>query len=107
VSPTVIGEVIRGQIGFDGLIMSDDLSMKALKGSFRERGQRAIAAGCDVLLHCNGEMDRDGGSGSGSRCAGRRCCCAREPRTRMLRKPVPFDVDEAEMLVEGLLNPAA
>jgi beta-N-acetylhexosaminidase len=58
-SPTVIGEVIRGQIGFDGLIMSDDLSMKALKGAFRERGERALAAGCDVLLHCNGEYGRD------------------------------------------------
>jgi beta-N-acetylhexosaminidase len=57
-SATVIGEVVRGQIGFDGLIMSDDLSMKALKGSFRERGERALAAGCDVLLHCNGNMAR-------------------------------------------------
>jgi beta-N-acetylhexosaminidase len=107
VSPTVIGEVIRGQIGFDGLIMSDDLSMKALKGSFRERGQRAIAAGCDVLLHCNGEMDEmvevAAAAGALEGAAAARASRALD----MLRKPVPFDVDEAEMLVEGLLNPAA
>jgi beta-N-acetylhexosaminidase len=107
VSPTVIGEVIRGQIGFDGLIMSDDLSMKALKGSFRERGQRAIAAGCDVLLHCNGEMAE---MVEVAAAAGALEGAAAERASRalvMLRKPVPFDVDEAEMLVEGLLNPAA
>jgi beta-N-acetylhexosaminidase len=56
VSPTVIADVVRGHIGFDGLLMSDDLSMKALKGSLRTRAEAAIGAGCDVNLHCNGEM---------------------------------------------------
>jgi len=55
-SPRVIGEVIRGAIGFDGLLMTDDLSMHALTGPMRERGERALGAGCDVLLHCNGDM---------------------------------------------------
>ncbi|MEA1941482.1 MAG: beta-N-acetylhexosaminidase [Pseudomonadota bacterium] len=55
-SAEVIGGVIRGEIGFDGLLMTDDLSMKALSGSFRERAERSLAAGCDMLLHCNGEM---------------------------------------------------
>ena len=55
-SPTIIGEVIRGQVGFDGLLMSDDLSMKALSGSFEERTRAALAAGCDIALHCNGDM---------------------------------------------------
>jgi beta-N-acetylhexosaminidase len=54
-SPAVIG-VIRGQIGFDGLLMTDDLSMKALSGPMAERVNAALAAGCDVVLHCNGEM---------------------------------------------------
>ncbi|MEZ5840165.1 MAG: beta-N-acetylhexosaminidase [Hyphomicrobiales bacterium] len=54
-SPTVISEIIRGHIGFDGLLMSDDVSMKALSGSIGERSEAAIAAGCDVVLHCNGE----------------------------------------------------
>jgi beta-N-acetylhexosaminidase len=55
-SPTVIGDVIRGQIGFEGLLMSDDLSMKALSGGLGERAAAAIAAGCDIALHCNGDM---------------------------------------------------
>ena len=55
VSPTVIEEVIRGEIGFDGLLVSDDLSMQALSGTLSERTAGALAAGCDVALHCNGE----------------------------------------------------
>lgn len=56
-SATVINEVIRGDIGFDGLLMTDDLSMKALSGSFGERTQLSLAAGCDLAVHCNGEMN--------------------------------------------------
>jgi beta-N-acetylhexosaminidase len=48
--------VIRGHIGFDGLLMSDDLSMKALGGAFQDRTRRAVRAGCDLVLHCNGDM---------------------------------------------------
>jgi len=48
-------ELIRKDIGFDGLLMTDDLSMQALSGSAGERAQAAIAAGCDVILHCNGD----------------------------------------------------
>jgi beta-N-acetylhexosaminidase len=55
-SPTIIRDIIRGEIGFDGLLLTDDLSMKALGGSFAERTSAALAAGCDVALHCNGEM---------------------------------------------------
>jgi len=57
VSPRGIQEIIRGHIGFDGLLLSDDLSMQALGGSLGERAGRALAAGCDVALHCNGRMD--------------------------------------------------
>lgn len=53
-SPAVISS-IRDQIGFDGLLMTDDLSMKALSGGFDDRAQAALAAGCDMILHCNGE----------------------------------------------------
>ena len=49
-------EIIRHEIGFKGLIMTDDLSMKALKGSFKERTEKSIKAGCDLILHCNGDM---------------------------------------------------
>ena len=55
VSPTVIGEVVRGAMGFDGLLFSDDLSMKALPGSFREKAAGLYAAGVDIALHCNGD----------------------------------------------------
>ncbi|MCG8361508.1 MAG: beta-N-acetylhexosaminidase [Kiloniellales bacterium] len=54
-SPRVIAEVIRGWIGFDGVLVSDDLSMDALEGSVGSRARAALEAGCDLALHCNGE----------------------------------------------------
>ncbi|WP_119422801.1 beta-N-acetylhexosaminidase [Desertibaculum subflavum] len=54
-SARVIAEIVRGEIGFGGLLLSDDLSMKALTGSFAARTEQALAAGCDVALHCNGD----------------------------------------------------
>jgi beta-N-acetylhexosaminidase len=55
-SAKVIGEIIRRRIGFDGLLMSDDLGMHALSGSFAERAAGVLAAGCDIVLHCSGDM---------------------------------------------------
>jgi beta-N-acetylhexosaminidase len=55
-SVTLVREVIRGWLGFRGLLMSDDISMDALSGSIGERSRAAISAGCDVVLHCNGEL---------------------------------------------------
>lgn len=54
-SQSVVHDVIRTKIGFDGLLITDDLSMKALGGDYRNRAKRALAAGCDVVLHCNGK----------------------------------------------------
>src|SRR3954453_7772747 len=56
-SATIIEQVIRGHIGFQGLLMSDDVSMKALAGSIGERSRAIVAAGCDMVLHCNGNLD--------------------------------------------------
>ena len=56
-SKTVIDTIIRGKIGFDGLLMGDDVSMQALKGPIAERATASLAAGCDVVLHCNGHFD--------------------------------------------------
>ncbi|MEE3059617.1 MAG: glycoside hydrolase family 3 N-terminal domain-containing protein, partial [Pseudomonadota bacterium] len=56
-SRAVVGDIIRDCIGFDGLLMTDDLSMKALSGDFAERTEKALAAGCDIILHCNGDFD--------------------------------------------------
>jgi beta-N-acetylhexosaminidase len=56
-SATIVRDVIRDSIGFAGLLMSDDVSMGALSGSLAERTRAALAAGCDIVLHCNGHMD--------------------------------------------------
>jgi beta-N-acetylhexosaminidase len=56
VSPIIVDQVIRGLIGYDGLLMSDDLSMAALGGTFAERANDVICAGCDIALHCNGDL---------------------------------------------------
>lgn len=56
-SATMIDKVIRSSIGFQGLLMSDDVSMNALQGSIAERSRAALSAGCDVILHCNGKLE--------------------------------------------------
>ena len=56
-SRRVIEKVVRGYIGYDGLLISDDLSMRALSGGIKERTWEALDAGCDLVLHCNGKMD--------------------------------------------------
>ena len=57
ISRKVIEGIIRGHIGFDGLLMSDDTSMNALKGTIGERAARIVGGGCDIILHCNGVME--------------------------------------------------
>src|SRR5439155_403460 len=57
-SVTMVRQVIRGFIGFQGLLMSDDISMNALSGTIAERSTAALAAGCDIVLHCNGDMSQ-------------------------------------------------
>jgi len=94
-SKKAIRKVIRGAIGFDGLLMSDDLSMKALSGSFRERAEDSLAAGCDVVLHCNGDMAEmkavlDGTATLKGRAARR----ADAALARIARAPEPFDAEE-------------
>jgi len=56
-SPKIIRDIIRGEIGFEGLLVSDDLSMNALEGPLSVRARNALFAGCDIALHCNGRMD--------------------------------------------------
>ena len=57
VSPRVVLQVIRGEIGFEGLLFTDDLSMNALSGTLAQRAKAALFAGCDIITHCNGKMD--------------------------------------------------
>lgn len=56
ISPIIIDQVIRRKLGFDGLLLTDDLSMKALKDPFDIRAKKCLDAGCDIVLHCNGDM---------------------------------------------------
>ena len=56
-SPTIIRDIIRGRIGFDGWLMSDDIGMEALEGDFGSRAAGVVAAGCDAALHCSGKME--------------------------------------------------
>ena len=89
-SPRVIGEAIRGAIGFDGLLLSDDLSMAALPGRIGARAAQALAAGCDVVLHCNGAMDemtQIAAAASALTPAAARRLAAGEARRRAAREP--------------------
>jgi len=94
-SATMISDVIRSWIGFDGLLMSDDVSMGALSGSLAERTRASLAAGCDVVLHCNGRMKEMRAVASEapplSGDAARRADAALAAR----RAPRPIDVAEA------------
>ncbi len=103
VSATVIGEVIRGFIGFDGLLMTDDLSMEALGGTIGERAAAALAAGCDVALHCNGEMDdMEAVVGASGRLTPEGLARWRRAAT-LRRAPEPFDAAAAQARLDALL----
>ncbi len=95
-SRTVMRRVIRGAIGFAGLVMSDDLSMKALSGSFAERTRAALSAGCDIALHCNGDMaEMTAVADATGPLSGRARTRAAAALDRLPKIAEPFDVDEA------------
>lgn len=106
-SATIIDQVIRGVIGFQGLLMSDDVSMNALAGSIAERSRAAIAAGCDMVLHCNGKLDEMRQvAGEAPELSG----LALERAQRALasrRFPEPFEPDEARAELDALIAGAA
>jgi beta-N-acetylhexosaminidase len=96
ISESVTGEIIRGHIGFDGLLMSDDLGMKALSGSIGERAAAVIAAGSDVALLCSGDLgDTEAVAAVVPALEGR--SLARYERARaVFGQQQPFDIAEAE-----------
>jgi beta-N-acetylhexosaminidase len=103
-SVTMVGQVIRGLIGFQGLLMSDDVSMNALSGSIAERSRAALAAGCDVVLHCNGDLREmtavasEAPELSGE--AARRADAALAARSA----PLEFDADSARVIFSQMLD---
>jgi beta-N-acetylhexosaminidase len=105
-SGTMVREVIRQHIGFDGLLMSDDVSMNALSGTLSERSRAALRAGCDVVLHCNGKRDEmlavAGESPPLAGNAARRADAALAAR----RTPADFDVAAARAEFDGLMASA-
>ena len=95
---------MRHQIGFDGLLMTDDISMNALSGTVADRSAAAIAAGCDVVLHCNGEHAEmpavADASGALSALAQ-----SRLDRALMQRKtPDDIDIPSLEAELDALMN---
>ena len=103
-SRKVISGVIRKEIGFGGLLMIDDLSMKALSGTFAEKTKSALAAGCDLVLHCNGEMaEMEEVAAAAGTLKGRALARARAA-LKMARKPQPFDRRRAEKDLENLVS---
>jgi beta-N-acetylhexosaminidase len=102
-SVTMVSQVIRDSIGFGGLLMSDDVSMGALSGSLAERTRAAIAAGCDMVLHCNGQMEEMQAVAAAAPpltgAAERRAQAALGARSR----PRDLDVDAARTMFAALL----
>ena len=92
-SKRAIDAVVRGEIGFDGLLLSDDLSMEALKGTLGERAAAASAAGCDILLHCNGDMAEARAVAKAAPVLGGRAAERAEAALSRLSAPAPRDLD--------------
>ena len=102
VSRRVIRHVIRGAIGFEGLLMSDDLAMKALEGGMQRRAEAARAAGCDIVLHCNGDMDEMRAVAEGAdSLRGRSKMLAAAALARVARSPEPFNRAEANARLDA------
>jgi beta-N-acetylhexosaminidase len=102
VSPTMI-DIIRNSIGFDGLLMTDDLSMKALKGTFAQRTSASLNAGCDVVLHCNGDMDEMTQIMASVPVLSDKSLARANAAADMRKPPEPFDADAADRLFASLL----
>ena len=96
ISPVVVRDVIRTHIGFDGLLMTDDVSMKALSGGIGVNTGLAFAAGCDLALHCNGKMDEMRAVAESSPLLdGKAAERAKKALDRIAGGAKPFDVAEA------------
>jgi beta-N-acetylhexosaminidase len=103
-SPRVIAEVIRGDIGFDGLLMSDDLGMQALSGSMAARTAAVLAAGCDVALVCSGDLADTEAAASVAPVLGGTALERYRRACTILQRSVPFETAEAEQCLAGALR---
>jgi beta-N-acetylhexosaminidase len=104
-SRKAIKHVIREAIGFQGLLMSDDLSMKALSGDFKDRTRASLAAGCDVVLHCNGDMaEMEPIAAACGKLSGKARRRAEAALGRLARRPEPIDLAEARARFEAAFD---
>lgn len=103
-SKTVIKDIIRGEIGFEGLLVSDDLSMKALGGEFKDRAANSLAAGCDVVLHCNGDMAEMIEVAKGTKAMTDAAFTRYVNAIEMTGLPDAFDVEDGLARLDALLN---
>jgi beta-N-acetylhexosaminidase len=103
-SPRLIGRMVRGEIGFDGLLISDDLSMAALSGTLADRAKAALFAGCDIVLHCNGKMDEMRGVASRVKPLAGDAARRADQALAQLRDPVPLDTEAAEAHLAELVG---
>ena len=103
-SRKIIKNVVRKLIGFEGLLITDDLSMKALQGTLPEKADMALAAGCDMLLHCNGMMSQmEEVAEAAVPLAGKAMRRAKQA-LRAKRKPLPYDKKRALNELEAILS---
>jgi beta-N-acetylhexosaminidase len=102
-SKKVIDEIVRGYIGFDGLLMTDDLTMKALKGSLADRVRASIAAGCDMILHCMRHMDEMQEIAQATPELSGVALSRAQRALAALQKPKAFDVAAAQARVDAAL----
>ena len=106
-SVTIVDQVIRGFIGFRGLLMSDDVSMGALSGTIAERSRASLAAGCDVVLHCNGDLGQMMQVASASPALAGEAAIRAEAALAQRSAPEEFDVAEARRMFNALVGSAA
>ncbi|MDP3400482.1 MAG: beta-N-acetylhexosaminidase [Brevundimonas sp.] len=102
----IVLDMVRDELGYQGLIVSDDLSMKALKGDFEQRAKRALKAGCDVVLHCNGDMAEMQAVLAGSKpLKGKRRKRAEAAMARRVQLAEPLDVMEGRARFDRMMAP--
>jgi beta-N-acetylhexosaminidase len=102
-SPKVM-QLIRDEIGFDGLIMTDDISMKALNGPLPEIAQRSLAAGCDVVLLCNATLDDRRAVATAAGQMGDQAQDRAERALAARKTPQKVDIHAVEAKLDALLN---
>ncbi len=97
-------DIIRNHIGFDGLLMTDDLSMKALVGDLANLTKKSLEAGCDIILHCNGKMSEMAQIAPNTLDISRKALTRLHKAYTKLNEPDEFNIDEAISRVDSIIS---